>query len=95
MEKPADQNQNNIFLDVCLTCCSNGYELASTISLFTTNVRSDSKMNMHKYVWSLVGVFVLFAVTFPIALKRVSQDDKFSGFHVKSVTLEGQLESKR
>ncbi len=49
---------------------------------------------MHKYVWILVGIWTLLAVTFPIALKRVSQSDKFTGFHVKSLTLEGQLPSK-
>jgi hypothetical protein len=52
-------------------------------------------MKMHKYVWTLVGVFALFTVTFPTALGRVSQDQKFKGFHVKSLTLQGQLESQR
>jgi hypothetical protein len=49
---------------------------------------------MHKYVLILIGVWTLFAITFPIAFKRVSQSEKFTGFHVKSLTLEGQLPSK-
>lgn len=52
-------------------------------------------MVMHKYVWALVGVFVLFSVTFPLAFKRVSDSEEFSGFHVKSLKFEGQLESQR
>jgi hypothetical protein len=50
--------------------------------------------SMHKYVWLLVGVWSLLVITFAIALKRVSQSEKFSGFHVKSLTLEGQLPSE-
>lgn len=48
---------------------------------------------MHKYVLALIGVFLLFAVTYPIACLRVSQDQKFAkhNFHLKSLTLEGQL----
>lgn len=49
---------------------------------------------MHKYVWILVGVWALSTVTFAIALKRVSHSEKFAGFHVKSLTLEGQLPNK-
>jgi hypothetical protein len=46
---------------------------------------------MHKYVWGFVGVFFLIAGSFPISFWRVSQDQKFAGFHVKSLTDEGQL----
>lgn len=47
---------------------------------------------MHKIVWILLGVFSLFAVTFPTALWRVSQMDKFKDFHVKSFPLEGKIQ---
>lgn len=40
---------------------------------------------LHKIVWILVGVFTLFAGTFPLAMWRVSQMDNFRGYHVKSV----------
>ncbi|MGL5060045.1 MAG: hypothetical protein ACRC62_08680 [Microcoleus sp.] len=45
---------------------------------------------MHKIVWISVGVLVMFFVTFPISMWRVSQKEKFRGFHVKSLTIEGQ-----
>jgi hypothetical protein len=40
---------------------------------------------MHKIVFAFIGIFTLFAVTYPIAMWRVSQMDKFRGFHVKSL----------
>ncbi|HAX75066.1 MAG TPA: hypothetical protein DCY88_04325 [Cyanobacteria bacterium UBA11372] len=46
---------------------------------------------MHKYVWGFVGVFFLIAGSFPISFWRVSQDQKFAGFHVKSFTDGGKL----
>lgn len=48
---------------------------------------------LHKYIWVLIGVFTLIAASFPTALMRVSKDKKFAhyDFHVKSLTLEGQL----
>jgi len=45
---------------------------------------------MYKIVWVSVGVLTLFFMTFPIAMWRMSQKEKFCGFHVKSLTLEGQ-----
>jgi hypothetical protein len=45
---------------------------------------------MHKIVWVSIGVLTLFFMTFPIAMWRVSQKEKFRGFHVKSFTIEGQ-----
>ncbi|HBE19059.1 MAG TPA: hypothetical protein DEG17_13645 [Cyanobacteria bacterium UBA11149] len=47
---------------------------------------------MHKIVWILLGVFALFAGTFPSACWRVSKMDKFKGFHVKSLSLAGKWE---
>ena len=45
---------------------------------------------MHQIVWVSVGVLTLFFLTFPFAMWRVSQKEKFRGFHVKSFTIEGQ-----
>ncbi len=45
---------------------------------------------MHKIVFFLMGTFALFAITYPIAMQRVSQNVKYQGFHVKSLTLEYQ-----
>ena len=45
---------------------------------------------MHKYVWGFVGVFFLIVGSFPISFWRVSQEQKFAGFHVKSFTDEGK-----
>ncbi len=45
---------------------------------------------MHKYVWGFVGVFFLIAASYPISFWRVSQDQKFAGFHVKSFTEQGK-----
>ena len=45
---------------------------------------------MHKIVWVRVGVLTLFLMTFPIAMWRLSQKEKFRGFHLKSFTIEGQ-----
>lgn len=43
---------------------------------------------MHKIVFSLVGIFALFAITYPTAMYRVSQNVKYQGSHVKSLTPE-------
>lgn len=53
--------------------------------------RLTSVREMHKIVWILLGIFTLFAATFPHACWRVSQMEKFKGFHVKSLSLEGKL----
>lgn len=45
---------------------------------------------MHKIVWVGVGVLTLFFVSYPIAMWRVSQKEKFLGSHVKSLTIEGK-----
>ncbi|AFZ04719.1 hypothetical protein Osc7112_0077 [Oscillatoria nigro-viridis PCC 7112] len=45
---------------------------------------------MHKIVWVSVGVLTLFFMAFPIAMWRVSQKEKFRGFHLKSLIIEGQ-----
>ena len=55
-----------------------------------TKNKPNPAREMHKIVWVNVGVLTLFFMTFPIAMWRVSQKEKFRGFHVKSFTIEGQ-----
>ncbi len=49
-----------------------------------------STLKMHKPILVWVGVFIAFVATLPIAMSRVSQNEKFAGQHVKSLTCEGQ-----
>jgi hypothetical protein len=53
-----------------------------------------SSRDLHKYVWLLVGVFSLLAATYPTAMLRVSQMEKFKGFHVKSAPVAGKLQAE-
>jgi hypothetical protein len=53
-------------------------------------VRKVSSRKMHDIVWILVGLFGLFAITFPLAMWRVSNMEKFQGSHVKSLVVEGE-----
>jgi hypothetical protein len=43
---------------------------------------------MHKIVLAMVGVFGLIAITYPMAMMRVSQMEKFRGYHVKSLPID-------
>ncbi|MBS9383399.1 MAG: hypothetical protein HEQ24_03880 [Dolichospermum sp. BR01] len=52
-----------------------------------------SGRELHKYIWVLIGVFSLLAVTYPTSMMRVSQKEKFKGFHVKSLPVEGKYYS--
>jgi hypothetical protein len=45
---------------------------------------------MHQYVLGWVGLFIAFAATFPIAMARVSQTEKFTGQAVKSLDCNGK-----
>lgn len=49
-----------------------------------------SAQELHKYVLGLIGVFVMIVITYPIAMSRVAQKDKFAPYqsHLKSLTLE-------
>ena len=49
---------------------------------------------MHKIVLVCVGVFTLVCVTYPIAMWRVTQMEKFRGIYVKSLTMEGKDPAK-
>jgi hypothetical protein len=55
-----------------------------------TKNKPNPAREMHKIVWVRVGVLTLFLMTFPIAMWRLSQKEKFRGFHLKSFTIEGQ-----
>jgi hypothetical protein len=57
-------------------------------------VRKLSSRKMHDIVWLLVGVFGLFAITFPLSMWRVSNMEKFQGSHVKSLAVEGEIARK-
>jgi hypothetical protein len=48
-----------------------------------------SPKSMHRIVWSFIAIFVACGVTYPIAIARVSQMEKFKGSHVKSLTEKG------
>jgi hypothetical protein len=47
-----------------------------------------SARELHKYVVGLVGTFMLCLFTYPIAIHRVSQQEKFAPYrsHLKSLT---------
>jgi hypothetical protein len=49
-----------------------------------------SAQELHKYVVGLVSLFILFLTTYPIAMSRVSQKEKFAPYqsHLKSLTPE-------
>lgn len=47
-----------------------------------------SARKMNKIIWIFVAIFSLCAGSFLIALKRVADNEKFAGFHVKSLTEE-------
>jgi hypothetical protein len=51
-----------------------------------------SAQELHKYVWGLIGMLMLFIITYPIAMSRVSQKEKFAPYqsHLKSLTPEYQ-----
>ena len=49
----------------------------------------NSAVSLHKYVLGLMGVMLLFAISYPIAFLRVSQTPKFPGSHLKSLALDG------
>ena len=49
-----------------------------------------SAQELHKYVMGLIGVFILMVITYPIAMNRVAQKEKFAPYqsYLKSLTLE-------
>ena len=55
----------------------------------------DFTIKMHKYIVGWVAIFAAFSVSFPVAMMRVSQTDKFAGQPLNSLTCEGQLPTQR
>lgn len=53
-----------------------------------TDTKNKTILHMHKYVLAMVGVLVLFIVTFPVAYMRVSLSNKYGGDAFKSLTWE-------
>ncbi|NJR38879.1 MAG: hypothetical protein HC781_08635 [Leptolyngbyaceae cyanobacterium CSU_1_4] len=47
-------------------------------------------LKMHKYILIWVGILITFGITFPIAMARVSQTEKFSGQAIKSLGCNGK-----
>lgn len=67
--------------------------MASAVSVSTiavTEVLTMNTLKMHKYVLGWVTVFMAFGITFPIAMVRVSQTEKFTGQAIKSLECNGK-----
>jgi hypothetical protein len=50
---------------------------------------------MQKYVLGWIAIFVAFVASFPVAIIRVSQSEKFWGQPLNSLTCEGQMPAER
>lgn len=50
---------------------------------------------LHRYVWGWAAIFAAFAASFPVAMMRVSQTDKFAGQPFNSLTCEGKIPVQR
>ncbi len=50
-----------------------------------------SVQKLHGYVLGMVGLFVVISATFPLAMMRISQHEKFDGQTVKSFNCEGKV----
>ena len=57
-------------------------EKLNTLSNGKTPARS---LQLHKYVWLLLGVFGLFVVSFPTAYFRVARSQEFEDLPLKSI----------
>lgn len=56
-----------------------------------TENKSDFTKEMHSFVWVFIFLFSLCVISFPIALWRVAQSEKFKGVHVKSHSIAEKL----
>lgn len=54
-----------------------------------------NSLKMHKYILGWVGLLLAFGVTYPIAMMRVSQSEKFVGQAVKSLECSGKSQKAR
>lgn len=55
-----------------------------------TRLNQIQARRMHKAVFGLVGIWLVFSATFLIASWRVSQSGKYSNSHLNSWTLDSQ-----
>jgi hypothetical protein len=49
-------------------------------------------LNMHRYIVGWAALMAMFGITFPIAMIRVSQSEKFVGQAVKSLDCDGKFQ---
>jgi hypothetical protein len=50
---------------------------------------------MHQFILGWVGLLLAFGVTYPIAMARVSQTEKFTGQALKSLECNGKSQKER
>ena len=67
-------------------------QVAESVESTPVSVKVDriSAQELHKYVLGLLSLFMLFVVTYPISMSRVTEKEKFAPYqsHLKSLTLE-------
>ena len=69
---------------------SGSFERVGESTPIAVKVTRISAQELHKYVLGLLSLFMLFVVTYPIAMSRVAEKEKFAPYqsHLKSLTLE-------
>ena len=69
---------------------SGSFERVGESTPVAVKVTRISAQELHKYVLGLLSLFMLFVVTYPIAMSRVAEKEKFAPYqsHLKSLTLE-------
>jgi hypothetical protein len=50
-----------------------------------SNFEKVSPQQLHYIVFAILGVFLMAIVSYLIAMKRVSESEKYQGFHLKSL----------
>lgn len=67
------------------------YKSTESLALVHVDTRNRiSARELHKYAVGLFGIFLLFLITYPIAIYRVTRQEKFAPYrsHLKSLTPE-------
>ena len=69
---------------------SGSFERVGESAPVAAKVTRISAQELHKYVLGLLSLFMLFVATYPIAMSRVAEKEKFAPYqsHLKSLTLE-------
>jgi hypothetical protein len=52
-------------------------------------------LKMHRYILGWVALLLAFGITYPIAMARVSQTEKFTGQALKSLACNGKSQKAR